>query len=147
MAYSVWVLIVLLAMGLLALRTAQSSRLRRVALQRVGLQVQDTAMPALVFFNEPTLRTYPPRYRYGPALAGLLVAGLVRWLTNLPVPYSVAGGIVIAAVTYLLEIRLADSRMERIESQLADAIDLMVASLRAGSALLAALEATLMEAR
>jgi len=147
MASSVILLILVIALGLIALRVSQASRLRRLSLQRIGLQIQDNAMTAVFVPTEPPMRVYPRRYRYAPVVAGLLLAGSVYWLTNLPVQYSIAGGIVIAAITYLLEMYWADSNVERIESQLADAIDLMIASLRAGSALLASLEAAVHEAR
>jgi tight adherence protein B len=50
-------------------------------------------------------------------------------------------------MAYLAEEYVADSRTARIETQLSNTIDLLVGSLRAGSALLAALEASLREAR
>jgi tight adherence protein B len=148
MPSSLIIVAILLATGLAALRIGQLSRMRRLSLQRVGLQVRDD-IPALAVFlpNREVIRTYPRRYYFAPPLAAVVFAGLVLSLTNLPVPYSIAGGILIAAIAYLFEMHWADSQIERLESQLSDAIDLMVASLRAGSALLATLEATMREAR
>jgi len=145
---SVVILALLVAMGLLALRLAQASRLRRISLQRIVVQAQDTlSVPAVFLPDRPAARTFPRRYYYAPPLAALLVGAMVFWGTDLPEPYAVASGILIAAIVSLVEVRWSDTRILRIESQLADTIDLMVASLRAGSALLASLEAALREAR
>jgi tight adherence protein B len=148
MASSFFALFLLLALGLVALRASQVSRLRRVSLHRIGLQVEEDNLlsPAILAAPQQSVRTYPRRYQFAAPVAGLLMAGIVFWGTGLPVPYSIGSGTLIAALTYLLEIHWADVRIERVESQLVNAIDLMVASLRAGSALLAALEATLHEA-
>lgn len=148
MASSLLGVLMFLTVGVVALRAWQSSRLRRVSLQRIGVREFDYfGLPEALADDAPQLRTYPPRYRFVPLLLGLMVAALVFWLTRLPFPYSIGSGILIAAIAYLLEMYWADAQIEQIESQLADAIDLMVASLRAGSALLAALEATLRAAR
>jgi len=149
MASSLIVLFVLFAMGLIAMRAGQLARLRRVSLQRIGLQVQQDNLftPMVIGAERQAVRTFPTRYRYAPPIAGLLAGALIFFGTKLPHQYSIAVGILTAAISYLVEMHWADLMIERIESQLADAIDLMVASLRAGSALLAALEATLSEAR
>ena len=147
MVYSLLLVLVVLA-GLGALRVAQASRTRRVLLYRIGLQTQDEGATPFVFMpDEAVIRTYPPRYGYfGPAVA-VVTAAAIFFLANLPTPYSLAFGVLLGTVAYLGEIYLADLRIGRIEAQLADAIDLLVASLRAGSALLGALEATSQEAR
>jgi len=93
------------------------------------------------------LKTYPPRYRYAGVAAAVLVAALIFSITSLPTPYAVAFGIWTGTMITLVEIYWADQRITRIEAQLADAIDLMVASLRAGSALMSALEITSRESQ
>ena len=146
--YSLLILAVLLGVGLLALRLWRGERLRRLALERIGLEGEDDFMaPAVTAVEPEVVRPYPRRYYWVPPAAGILVAVLVLWGTGLPRPYALGFGVLVTAIASLLEIRLADRSRETIESQLADAIDLMVASLQAGSALLAALEATLREAR
>ena len=137
-----------LSLGALALRASQNARMRRVSLQRIGLQVEDGFLPSGVLFEEESsLKTYPRRYWFAPPCAALLAAALVYWLTNLPVPFLFGFGILAAAVTYLVETYWADRKIEKIESQLADTLDLLVASLRAGSALLNSLEVTVRDAR
>jgi tight adherence protein B len=147
MSAGLLLLLLVLATGALALLGWRNSRLRRRSLERIGLQAYDmeeTDEGALT--QEQARRTYPRRYPYAPAVAGLLVAAAI-WFTNLPKTYTVSFGLLIAAIVYLAEMHWADSQIAKMEAQLADAIDLMVASLRAGSALLASLEATLREAR
>jgi tight adherence protein B len=148
MVYSLLALAILIAAGVGALWLAQTSRLRRLSLQRIGMQAQEPLEIARVFIPEqPDILPYPTRYPWAPPVAGLLAACAVYFLTNLPAPYMLGFAGVLAAITYLLEMYWADANVARIESQLADAIDLMVASLRAGSGLLAALETTVAEAR
>jgi Flp pilus assembly protein TadB len=92
------------------------------------------------------LRTFPPRYRLAAPAEGLLVLVAVKAL-GAPLEVSVACGCLAGVLGYLLEEYVADRRIARIEMQLSDAIDLLVGALRAGSALLAALEVSLREAR
>jgi tight adherence protein B len=148
MSYSLLALAAMLLAGVAALRASQISRMRRVSLHRIGLQTQDDVNAPFVFVpDDLIIRTYPQRYRFAGPAAALLIAASIHWLTNWHTPYAFAFGILIGVITYLLEMYWADLRVERIEAQLADAIDMMVASLRAGSALLAVLEATAAEAR
>ncbi len=79
-------------------------------------------------------------------MAGALAAGLILGLTDLPRQYAV-GGILIGMIVYLAEVHSAERRILHIEAQLADAIDHMVATLRAGSALQSALEMVQHEAQ
>jgi tight adherence protein B len=58
----------------------------------------------------------------------------------------VAAGILTGVISHLIEEHVAEGKAQAIEMQLAEAIDLLVGSLRAGSSLLAAFEAALQEA-
>src|SRR5437588_2392852 len=82
------------------------------------------------------LRTFPRRYRLAALIAGLLAAVLVA-LTSLPKPFAVAAGVMTGVLTWLLESILASRKTSLMEAQLADSIDLMIGSLRAGAAFLA----------
>jgi len=146
MSYSLLVVLAVLAIGLVVLRGYQLARMRRVSRERVGLMVAGDS-DFVPFTGEEKLRTFPARYYFAPLVAALLVAAGVYWLTSLLLPYAVGGAILIGVITYLVELQVSNSRIERIEAQLADAIDLLVATLRAGSSLLAALDATLREAK
>jgi tight adherence protein B len=110
----------------------------------IGVEVDGPAVPDVA--REQPLRTFPPRYRIAVFVGGLLVAVVVRFVGG---PTEVAGalGCLIGVLAYLAEEYIAEQRIARIETQLSDAIDLLVGALRAGSALLAGLEASLRESR
>jgi Flp pilus assembly protein TadB len=143
---SLLALLITLACGFGALALARASRVRRLSTYRVAVLTNED-LPALGGAGAEEMPVFPPRYRWAVPAGGVLVAGLILWLTRMPVAYAVGGAVLTAALTYLGEMYWADWQAERMEAQLADAIDLMVASLRAGSALSAALEATLAESR
>lgn len=90
---------------------------------------------------------FPPRYRWTIPLVSLLVAGVLRFWLRLGVDLTVALAVLLGVLTMLAEEAIADARTSRIETQLSEAIDLLVSSLRAGSAVLAAFEVSLREAR
>jgi tight adherence protein B len=92
------------------------------------------------------LRVYPPRYRFVPPAAASAVLGLLWLAFSWPADIAVAFGLLAGVFAHLGEKWLAGIRAARIESQLSDAIDFLVSSLRAGAALLAAFEVALEEA-
>ncbi len=147
MPYSLLALIAFLAAGIMALRIAQLSRFRRLSAERIGLHTLDVSGGPLTLDETVLIASYPPRYYFAGPLAALLTGGLIFMLTKLPVPYPVAFSILAGVFVLLLEVYWRDSRIEKIENQLVDAVDLMVASLRAGSALLGALEAVSRQSR
>lgn len=90
---------------------------------------------------------FPKRYRFAAPMVGLMVAGLMAGIVGLPAPFGFATGSLAGVLTWLAESQWASRKKLKIQLQLADAIDLMIGALRAGSALLAALEAALRESR
>jgi tight adherence protein B len=124
-------------------------RARLVAVERLDAMV---GAPAPEFVGaEPvptqTLRTFPRRYRFAAPATGIAVLAALWFLVGLPVEISAAFGALAAVFAYLIEEGIADVRATQIESELSEAIDLLVSSLRAGAALLAAFEVALQEAR
>lgn len=91
------------------------------------------------------VRLFPPRYRAAPLAVGV-VASLGLWLAvGLPMEVAAAFGVLLGALAHLIEEQVALQKTALIEAQLAAAIYLMVASLRAGASLLAAFESALEE--
>jgi tight adherence protein B len=91
------------------------------------------------------VRSFPPRYRAAPLAVGV-VAGLGLWLgEGLPLEVAAAFGVLLGVLAHLIEEQVALQKTALIEAQLAAAIYLMVASLRAGASLLAAFESALEE--
>lgn len=91
-----------------------------------------------------TVRVFPPRYRYIPPSLGCIVTSAM-WFLGIPLEVAVASGVLIGVIAHIAEGYVAESRADAIEMQLAEAIDLLVGSLRAGASLLAAFESALEE--
>lgn len=70
----------------------------------------------------------------------LLLLGVGMWL-----PFALAIGVLIYLVTVEVEATIAEYRLARVETDLANAVDLMVGSLRAGGSLGTALESAAYE--
>jgi len=88
---------------------------------------------------------FPPRYRLLPPALGFVVGGSLWFVAGLPVEVAAAAGVLIGVMSHLVEHHIGEQRAGTIEAQLAEAIDLLVGSLRAGSSLLAAFESVLEE--
>jgi tight adherence protein B len=94
---------------------------------------------------QKTVRSFPPRYRFVPPALGVIAGGVLGIAARLPIEVAIAGGVLVGVLSHLVEDHVAQQRAATIEMQLADAIDLLVGSLRAGSSLLAAFESALQE--
>jgi tight adherence protein B len=119
-------------------------RARRMAAERLTSLVHPSATgsdrDALLL---RTIRSFPPRYR---AVAGVLAAAVfaTTWLVvKLPIEITIAAALLTAVLAHLGESAIAEQRCARIEIQLAEAIDLIVGSLRAGASLLASFDSAL----
>jgi len=125
-----------------------ASRARRLASERLAEMV---GRPAEAENREEqlirTVRVFPPRYRYAPPSVGFVAAAVLWLVARLPIEVALAVGTLLGVLTYLVEDHVADRRAGVIEMQLAEAIDLLVGSLRAGASLLAAFESALQEAQ
>ena len=121
-------------------------RARRLTVERLAEMVGAEAEPEK---REDQLlrasRSYPPRYRYAPVSVGCIVAALLRFFAGLPIEIAIAAGALVGVIAHLVEEQVAEQRTARIEIQLAEAIDLLVGSLRAGASLLSAFESALQE--
>ena len=121
-------------------------RARWLASERLGAII---GAPTDTAPREPGRRTispFPPRYRVVPPACGLLLAVMLWLVVGLRLEISVAAGILVAVLAHVGEAYLADQKQATIEAQLAEAIDLLVGSLRAGASLLSAFESALQEA-
>jgi tight adherence protein B len=141
-------IVVLVAVSSITWYSWYAHRARRFAAGRlaemVGPQAEAEHQPP----DEPpkTVRSFPPRYRFVPASLGAIVAAALWFGARLPLEVAVAAGVLVGVLSHLAEDHLAEQRAATIEMQLAEAIDLLVGSLRAGSSLLAAFESALQEA-
>jgi tight adherence protein B len=119
--------------------------LRRLADARLAALIETTTVVETREEPRRTIRAFPPRYRYVPPAVGI-AATLALWIVvRLPLEIAGAGGLLLGVIVQLVEDYRGEQQAAMIEAQLATAIYLMVASLRAGASLLAAFESALEE--
>lgn len=94
----------------------------------------------VVALRQGRLRPAVGRWVALPYMAAVLAAGAAAYASGGQLPVVMAAAVVAGALAAVAERAVYDRRTLRLESQLADALDLMVAGLRAGSPLLAALQ-------
>ena len=95
----------------------------------------------------PAAHSFLVRFRFLPWLLGLTAAALIHIAFGWALPFVIAVGLIISLLGGQLEAYLAARRTAKIETQLADAIDLMVAALGAGASIGDALENAMHESR
>jgi tight adherence protein B len=87
------------------------------------------------------------RHRVLPWLVGAAGGAVLYLAFGIREIYSGTGAVVLALLAWQIEAMLAERQMQRVEVQLADAIDLMVGALRAGAGVMNALESAVRESR
>jgi tight adherence protein B len=87
------------------------------------------------------------RHRVLPWLVGAAGGAVLYLGFGIREIYSGTGAVVLALLAWQIEAMLAERQVQRIEVQLADAIDLMVGALRAGAGVMNALESAVRESR
>ena len=87
-----------------------------------------------------TERAFARRHHILPWVCGVILAALLILAFSWPTNISVALGIVAALLLMQVDAWIYEIRLGRIEAQLADCIDMLVASVQAGSSLQSALE-------
>jgi Flp pilus assembly protein TadB len=85
------------------------------------------------------------RWRWTPPAAGIAVFAALAFLTPLGTTYAAAAAVVATVLAHIVEEQVALRRVAAVEARLADAIDLMVASLGAGAGLTDAFESAASE--
>ncbi len=134
----------LLGLGVIAAYW-RNARIRALARGRIehAAEVSEASPAAPI----PTARSFLVRRRALPWLLALLTAGLLHFAFAWALPFVIAVSLIVGLLGGRLESFLAMGRTARIETQLADAIDLMVAALRAGAGVADALENAMRETR
>jgi tight adherence protein B len=96
--------------------------------------------------RRPVPRPLTERLRLLPWAVALVVGALLLFL-SVPAAMALAAAVVVGLLTWQWEKARLFKLQLLIESQLADALDLMVGSLRAGASLMAAMDSALQESR
>ena len=95
----------------------------------------------------PEARPILRRMRWLPWLIGVVAVFVMHYAVGWFWVYGLAAGLLIALLGGQLELALLERRTNRIETQLADSIDLMVGALRAGAGVLNSLDNAAQETR
>jgi Flp pilus assembly protein TadB len=142
---------VVLLLGLLLLGLGAIASLGRnvryLARARKRLEPRDGAGGPSQVKRDAMARTFLVRHRFLPWALGLAAAAFLHLLLGWALPFVIAVGLIIAVLAGQGEAFLAARKVARMESQLADAIDLMVAALGAGAGVAEALQNALRESR
>ncbi len=123
----------------------RNARVRALAQQRMEIAAdaaESSQAPPI-----PAARSYLVRHRFVPWLLALSAAALLYYAFDWAPPFVVAVSLIVGLLTGRLESYLAQRQTAKIETQLAEAIDLMVAALRAGASVADALGNALRETR
>jgi tight adherence protein B len=126
-------------LGLTLAWLLRAARTRRIARERLLPRVESPIAPRI--------RPFATRHRFVPWVVSAGLGLLGWWLAPFPWIYTAALAAVAGLCAWQADIILQQRRHARIESQLADAIDLMIAAVRVGASPQAALESYLTEAR
>ncbi len=118
------------------------TRLQRIARERLNEDVHVSVVRRTGGGLTPSLR----RQRWIPIAVGVGVALLCKFALGLDLVYSVALGVILGVCAYLFEGWRHAQNQIKLETQLANSLDLMVASLGAGSGLMSAIEGAAHEA-
>ena len=134
----------LLGLGVIA-SYWRSARARTLARQRIehSVEVSAPAQPESI----PVAQSLLVRHRFLPWTAGLVVAGVLYLVLGWALPFVIAVALIGGLLTAQLEAYLNAQRTAKIEIQLADVIDLMVAALGAGASVTDALDNAMQESR
>jgi Flp pilus assembly protein TadB len=143
----------LLVLSVLALvlaavfRSWSIARERRLARERLLHEGDEPEVEESAPGPLPGTRPFLTRHRWLPFAGGGIVAAVIYFLIGLKFSYSLMFGVIVGLLAHEVESYLATRKSLSIERQLADAIDLMVASLRAGAGMMNCLEASVRETR
>lgn len=120
----------------------RAARTRRIARERLQADVPQEELREALSLH-PALR----RHHWVPVLIGLAVALACSLPLGLSTVFSTAFGLVAGVLSHIVEEMLAERRAAALEVQLATAIDLMVAALNGGAALMDALDSAARESK
>jgi tight adherence protein B len=133
-----------LAIGVLAFAW-RNARIRSLVRQRIETSDNDAGRP--MPSTRRVARSFLIRHRWLPWGVGVAVSACFYLAFGLALPYLLAIGLIVSLLGMQFEGYWTARRTARIETQLADVIDLMVAALGAGASVADALEHAMRESR
>ncbi len=137
--------IVVLAAGLSILAIAlRRARTARRTSERLEIAAE---LPGAAAEEPPAARPMLVRRRWIPWIVGLSAMAAMHWGLGWSLPFVFSAGLIVSLLGGQLESHFAARASEKIELQLADAIDLMVGALGAGASVADAMENAMRESR
>ncbi|QDV12605.1 Bacterial type II secretion system protein F domain protein [Rosistilla oblonga] len=136
------------AVGVALYRSQQATTARRRLFEQVKL-VDSTA-------DNDEVQEYSVRHRRSPVLmrywwigipVAITIVGLAWFWLSIPWPYLLAFFVMILLCAGQLDAIFVQMRVQKLEQQLADSIDMMVAAVKSGAGLQSALESSVKQAR
>lgn len=119
---------------------------RQRAERRLGARLRAEAVGVAVTEHIAVTRALR-RHRLLPWIAAVVLSFTLYFAFGMRVMFVVTFGMILGTLTALVESFAAERRVLALETQLAEAIDLIVGSLRAGGSVMQALESALSEAQ
>jgi len=136
----------LLLVGLIAIAFAwRKGRIGLLARQRMESPAEIANLPEPE--QAPAARPFLTRHRWVPCVIGFLAAGVIYFTLGWAMPFVIATGLILSLLGIQLESHLAAGSAAKIETQLADSIDLMVGALGAGASVADALDNAMRESQ
>ena len=123
----------------------RSRRLRELSWERWATEADFEPVSPDGFHSRRRLRLRR-RWRWAPWFLGVLAAVLVWLILGFPPPYVIALGAMVGLLASQVEAYWAGQVVSKLESQLADAIDIMIGAVGAGASVDTAIEASITEA-
>src|SRR5512135_956400 len=123
-----WIVLLLLGLALAAIARGWSvARARRISRERLQLDLEAAESEGPAGDEPPPVQPFLTRHRSASWIAGGTVAALIYFAAGLKGSYAAMFAVVVGLLVHEVEEYLAGREGQRIEMQLADAIDLMVA--------------------
>lgn len=119
----------------------RSQRIKRISRERLNEQTPGADASRYVVTLTPSLR----RWLWVPWVAGAGFALFVEFVLGWPMVFALALGVIVGVIAWILEQQVAARNAMKLETQLANAIDLMVGALSAGAGTVEALESAARE--
>ncbi len=116
-------------------------RIRRISRERLHEEVAGREKREYVVTLTPSLR----RYLWVPWAIGVVTLLLVAFVFRLELVYGVSLGVIVGVMAWIVEQQIAAQRSLKLETQLANSIDLMVGALSAGAGMAEALDSAARE--
>jgi len=144
-----WVILgLILLLGFLGVVDAlRKTQTRHLSLDRLRERLTEASEEQAISSDEFLPQVFARRHHLAPWVFAALVFAIVYWLVSIPLVFATVISIIVGLLAMQADAIWLAWRQDRIENQLADAIDLMVAAVKVGSSIQNALDYAAQDAR